>query len=107
MIRVLLDTNIVLDVLLDRQPWNSQAKAIWQAHLDNQIAAHVTATTITNVFYVARRHTSRAQAWRAIHACLDQLYLIAVGAAELGPQQLWVGVTSKIVCKFRVPWLQI
>jgi predicted nucleic acid-binding protein len=83
MIRVLLDTNIVLDVLLDRQPWNSQAKAIWQAHLDNQIAAHVTATTITNVFYVARRHTSRAQAWRAIHACLDQLYLIAVGTAEL------------------------
>jgi hypothetical protein len=24
MIRVLLDTNIVLDVLLDRPPWNSQ-----------------------------------------------------------------------------------
>jgi len=34
MIRVLLDTNVVLDALLDRQPWNVQARAIWQAHLD-------------------------------------------------------------------------
>lgn len=30
-----LDTNVVLDALLDRQSWNAQARAIWQAHLDN------------------------------------------------------------------------
>jgi predicted nucleic acid-binding protein len=83
MIRVLLDTNIVLDVLLDRQPWSNQASKVWHAHLANQIAAHITATTITDVFYVARRHAGREQAKRAIHACLDQLYIIAVGAAEL------------------------
>lgn len=83
MMRVLLDTNVVLDVLLDRQPWSVQAKAIWQAHLQNQIAAHVTATSVTDVFYVARRHAGRDQAWRAIRACLDQLYVVAVGATEL------------------------
>ncbi len=83
MIRVLLDTNVGLDALLDRQPWNVQARAIWQAHLDNRIAAHITATAVTDVFYVARRHAGREQAWRAIRACLDQLYLIAVGATEL------------------------
>ena len=83
MIRVLLDTNVVLDALLDRQPWNVEARAIWQAHLDDQIAAHVTATAVTDVFYVARRHAGRDQAWRAVRACLDQLYLVAVGATEL------------------------
>lgn len=83
MIRVLLDTNVVLDVLLDRPPWNIQARAIWQAHLDNQIAAHLSATALTDVFYVARRHAGREQAWRAVRACLDQLYLISVGATEL------------------------
>ena len=82
MIRVLLDTNVVLDALLNRQPWNTRARAIWQAHLDNQIAAHITATSATDVFYVARRHAGREQAWLAIRACLDQLYLIAVGATH-------------------------
>ncbi len=83
MIHVLLDTNVVLDVLLDRKPWNSQSRAVWQAHLENRIAAYITATTITDIFYVARRHAGRDRAWHAIHACLDQLYLIAVGATEL------------------------
>ena len=83
MTRVLLDTNVVLDVLLDRHPWNVQAIAIWQAHLRNEIAAHMTATSVTDVFYVARRLAGREQAWRAIRACLDQLYVIAVGATEL------------------------
>ena len=62
MIRVLLYTNVVLDVLLDGEPWNVQAKAIWQAHLQNQIAAHMTATSVTDVFYVARRLAGRDQA---------------------------------------------
>ena len=31
MIHALLDTNIVLDALLDRTPWNIQANAIWDA----------------------------------------------------------------------------
>jgi len=83
MIRVMLDTNVLLDTLLDRQPWNAQARAIWQAHLDNQIAAHISTTAVTDVFYVARRHAGRERAWLAVRACLDQLYLIAVGATEL------------------------
>lgn len=83
MIRVLLDTNVVLDALLDRQPWNADARAIWQAHLNSQVAAHIVATAITDVFYIARRHAGRDRAWLAVRACLDQLYVISVGANEL------------------------
>jgi predicted nucleic acid-binding protein len=83
MIRILLDTNVVLDALLDRQPWIADARAIWQAHLNDQIAAHITATAVTDVFYVARRLAGSDQAWLAVRACLDQLYLISVGSSEL------------------------
>jgi predicted nucleic acid-binding protein len=48
----LLDTNVILDALLDRQPWSADAKALWQAHLNNQFAAHVTATSLTDIFHV-------------------------------------------------------
>ena len=83
MIRVLLDTNIVLDALLDREPWNTAARAIWQAHLNNQLAAHITASTLTDIFYVARRHADSDRAQQAIHTCLDQLHVISVGYNEL------------------------
>jgi len=53
------------------------------AHLNNQIAAHVTASAVTDIFYVARRHAGRDRAWLAVRACLDQLYLIPVGINEL------------------------
>ncbi len=55
MTRVLLDTNVVLDVLLERDPWVVQAKTIWGAHLDHRIAAHITATSLTDIFYLSRR----------------------------------------------------
>lgn len=31
MTRALFDTNVILDALLDRQPWSTDAKALWQA----------------------------------------------------------------------------
>ena len=49
MIRILLDTNVILDALLDRQPWAAEAKTIWAAHLEGQLAAHVTTTSLTDV----------------------------------------------------------
>jgi len=64
--RVLLDTNVVLDALLERAPWVAEAKAIWEAHLGYRIAAHITATSLTDIFYVSRRLVGRPRAWLAV-----------------------------------------
>jgi predicted nucleic acid-binding protein len=47
MSRVLLDTNVVLDALLDRAPWNEEATAIFEANRLDRIAAHITASSLT------------------------------------------------------------
>ena len=52
--RILLDANVVLDLLLDRQPWAQHARPLLERILAEQIQAFVAATTITNIFYVAR-----------------------------------------------------
>ncbi len=83
MTRVLLDTNVVLDALLNRDPWVAQAKTIWAAHLDNRIAAHITATSLTDIFYLSRRLIDRTKAWTAVRTCLDQLYILPVGLPVL------------------------
>ena len=90
MSRVLLDTNVVLDALLERVPWVTEARAIWEAHIGDRLAAHITATSLTDIFYVSRRLVGRPRAWFAVGACLDQLYVIPVdlpllrSAARLG-----------------------
>ncbi len=66
MIHALLDTNVILDALLDRTPWNIQANAIWQAQLDKQFVAYVTATTLTDIFYISRRYGGLEKAWRLV-----------------------------------------
>ena len=55
---LLLDTNIVLDVLLNRIPWVTDSQAIWDACDKGQATGFVTATTLTNIFYIARRQLS-------------------------------------------------
>ena len=50
MIRALLDTNVILDALLERPPWSSDAKVLWQIQRDEQFLAYITATSLTDIF---------------------------------------------------------
>ncbi len=40
--RVLFDTNVLLDVLLNRDPWVTESSAVWQANDEGQIVGHIT-----------------------------------------------------------------
>ena len=83
MIRFLCDTNVVLDFLLRREPWIVEARQLWMAHRKGRIEACISATTLTDIFYVSRKQLGLDHAWRAIHACLDSLSVIPVDLAEL------------------------
>lgn len=83
MTRVLFDTNVLLDLLLEREPWAEDAKALYAAHLDGRLLGHITATTLTDVFYIARRHAGRERAWDAVRLALDQFAILAVGRNRL------------------------
>ncbi len=53
--RVLLDTNVVLDFLLDRPPFAEAAAYLWQANEEGRIEAYISVITPVNVFYIARK----------------------------------------------------
>jgi predicted nucleic acid-binding protein len=81
--RVLLDTNVVLDALLSRDPWLGDARALWQAADEGRLAGFVTATTLTDVFYVARTLADIARARQAVQVCLDAFEIVPVDRASL------------------------
>lgn len=76
--RVLLDTNVVLDVLLQRLPWLTQADAIWQASRSGLLDAYMTASSVTDVYHVVRRAGGLAAASAAVRRCLDDLAVVPV-----------------------------
>jgi predicted nucleic acid-binding protein len=60
-VRVLIDTNVVLDYLLEREPFLQDAEALFQAIASEQGVGYVTATTLTDIFYIARRQTQSVE----------------------------------------------
>ena len=48
--RVLIDTNIILDYFLEREPFVQDAEALFNAINSGQVVGYVTATTLTDIF---------------------------------------------------------
>jgi predicted nucleic acid-binding protein len=56
-VRVLLDTNITLDYLLEREPFLQNAETLFEKIDSEKVVGYVTVTTLTDIFYIARRQT--------------------------------------------------
>jgi predicted nucleic acid-binding protein len=83
MMRVLLDTNVVLDALLAREPWKQDAEAILQASRDSQFAANATSLSVANLFYVRRRFMGLEKAISGVRDCLDGFEILPVDRSTL------------------------
>ncbi|MEG4056212.1 MULTISPECIES: PIN domain-containing protein [unclassified Microcoleus] len=82
--RVLIDTNIVLDFLLQREPFFQDAELLFQAIDAGQLIGYVTATTLTDIFYISRKHTrSVEQARQAVLETLIAMVICPIDRAVL------------------------
>lgn len=92
-LNIILDTNSALDSFLQRQPFNKEADRILQAHDSGPVTVYLTASSITDVFYlgdlIRRRDLgyTRANAYKEaiedVRACLDTLEICNVDLAIL------------------------
>ncbi|HEX9038066.1 MAG TPA: PIN domain-containing protein [Ktedonobacterales bacterium] len=82
-LRALLDTNVILDWLLDRKPWADDAQPLWDARDADQIAVYLSATTLTDIFYIARRQVGITGALGVVDQCLAAFEILAVDKALL------------------------
>jgi len=82
-VKVLLDTNVVLDVLLQRGPWLAGAEAIWQASIDGRLESCITASSLTDIYYISRRLVGEQAARETVRKCLDVLTILTVDKETL------------------------
>jgi predicted nucleic acid-binding protein len=76
--RILIDTNVVLDFLQEREPFVENAARLFECIDAGEIEGFIAATTITNIYYIVRRAAGRVVAQDAITQVLVDLNICAV-----------------------------
>ncbi|MGH3090137.1 MAG: PIN domain-containing protein [Rubrobacteraceae bacterium] len=80
---VLFDTNVVLDALLDREPWAEDAVSLFDRVESGDLSGYLGATTITTIHYIANRNVDKEVARKRIGDLLRLFEISSVNRAVL------------------------
>jgi predicted nucleic acid-binding protein len=83
-VKILIDTNIVLDLILEREPFVEDAIALFEQIEQGKLEGHIAATTITNIFYIIRKAEGREVALAAVNRLLIGLQFCVVDRQTVG-----------------------
>lgn len=64
--KILVDTNVIIDALTSREPWNVSAEKIFIMAANNIVDMYITASSATDIFYFVRKHLHNAETARQI-----------------------------------------
>jgi predicted nucleic acid-binding protein len=81
--RVLLDTDVVLDVMLAREPFATEAVELLDLSEQGAFEAHVSAITPLNIFYIARKAKSAGDLRQAVQNLLLKVHVCTIDESIL------------------------
>jgi predicted nucleic acid-binding protein len=68
--KIFVDTNILLDILMRREPFYENAAFIWNLAESKKIEGYISAVSVTNIFYLCRKTVGVEQAKEIIKIIL-------------------------------------
>jgi predicted nucleic acid-binding protein len=81
--KLLIDTNVILDALMDRKPRVRDAEAILLACTEEKAKGCITASTFTDIYYMLRRHLrDREQTKQALLKLLSVVDVLDVSGVD-------------------------
>lgn len=77
--KVLCDTNIILDVLLERQPFVEDSYKILSLCEEHRLEGFVSASSVTDIYYLVRKYTHSTElAYQAVGKMLEIVKVCSV-----------------------------
>lgn len=77
--KAMIDTNIIIDVLTEREPYFQESHKVLSLCENRKIIGYVTASTITDIFYVVRKYTHNTDiAYQCLGNLLDIVKVLPV-----------------------------
>ena len=82
--RIMIDTNVILDCLLDRQPFADDAQEILEQCARGKHEGCILASTVTDIFYIAEKYMDDLhELYLLMDELLEDLLLIALSRKDL------------------------
>lgn len=81
--KILFDTNVILDVLLDREPFSDIATKLVSKVEKNEIIGYLGATTVTTIYYLAAKVAGKKKADLEISKLLSIFQIAPVNKSVL------------------------
>ena len=76
--KIIVDTNVILDFLLSREPHAADARDLFKMISQEKVEAFITASSITDIYYIIAKRLGDATARESIRHLLNILGIIAV-----------------------------
>jgi len=73
-VKILLDTNVILDAVAARKPWNAEAEQVFFLAANNMVEAFITASSATDLYYLIRKHLHSHEEAKKVMAKLYDLF---------------------------------
>lgn len=81
-LRVLFDTNVLLDIVLAREPWAADAAALLDAAARGEVEGFVAAHAVTTIHYLVERAQGRTTALTAVADLLTVLRVAELAGGD-------------------------
>jgi len=81
--KILIDTNVILDFLLDREPFFESAEKLIQIVNEDRVEAYLTANSITDIVYMSRKKLSLDQIQLLVLKMLETIHVISVDKKDI------------------------
>ncbi len=82
--KAMIDTNVILDCMLDRKPFSDDAEAVLEECTRGIHTGCIFASTITDIFYIARKAMNDLhEIYLLMDDLLEQILLVGVSRKDL------------------------
>lgn len=81
--KVLIDTNVIIDVLSQRKPWFEDSKEVITLAFQSRIKAYVTANSITDIVYLLSKTYDKKTSQKITRNLLQALSIISITNTDI------------------------
>ncbi|MBQ3545686.1 MAG: PIN domain-containing protein [Lachnospiraceae bacterium] len=90
--KILIDTNVVIDALTSREPFNKSAEKLFIMSANNIVDMYITASSAADIYYLVRKYLHNTESSKQI---MKKLYSL-IGILEVREEDCIEALESKI-----------
>lgn len=97
--KLLLDTNVLIDLVAPRHPYDSDIKKLCVASVFGDVQLWMSAQSYTDAYYILRKHSSEDEVKAALLATLEFFNPCSIFAADVEPalRSVWDDVEDYLI----------